>query len=144
MVVAMPGHSAGEPSGGNRAANTQFLIHVVAAALLLAGLLLRFGMHCPDGPAGSHEHRITARTAVSTATQNVPHIGQNTADSQCERQNTHTRFVAPSAAGPMFALGLLMICALFLAMASSVRRTVRPTAPRAPPKASIVFCVRLI
>lgn len=142
MIAGMPGrHFEERPGCANLAART-FLVHAVAPVLLMAGLLFRFGVLCPDDVAGG-ETPASAGLIAEAAYPSHEHAGHGD-DHDCHHQPEHARFVALTASVPLFVLAALP---LLLHGSRRQGRTVVfavRTAPRAPPDRHIVFCVQLI
>lgn len=142
MMTGMPGRHFGErPGCANLAART-FLVRAVAPVLLMAGLLFRFGVLCPDDVTGGETPASTGVLAEA-AYPSYEHAGHGE-DHDCQHQPEHARFVALTAS-----VLLLLLVALPLLLDGSRRQgrkvvfAVRTT-PRAPPDRHIVFCVQLI
>jgi hypothetical protein len=142
MMAGMPGRHSGERPGGFDLAAATFLVRAVAPALLIAGLLFRFGLLCPDDVAGS-ETPIAAGVHAEAAFSSHENAGHGD-DHDCHHQPCHARFVALTAAA------LLLVLAALPLLIHGARRQGRRAAfavrsvPRAPPDRHIVLCVQLI
>jgi hypothetical protein len=142
MMAAMPGRHSGERPGGSNLAATTFLVRAVAPVLLIAGLLFRFGVLCPDDVAGG-ETPSTAGVHTEAAYVSHEHAGHGD-DHDCHHQPYNARFVA------LVASAALLVLAIPPLLTYGSRRRGRRaafavrSAPRAPPDRHIVFCVQLI
>jgi hypothetical protein len=144
MMAEMPGRYSGERSGGLDLAAKTVLMHAVAVALLMAGLLLRFGALCPDDV--TRNDAATVRAASSAFEPSYlahPNAGHGD-DHDCHHQPYHARFAALTATAFPFAIDISSLAESPSKQPDRPRVFIVRATPRAPPARHIVFCVQLI
>jgi hypothetical protein len=144
MMAEMPGRYSGERSGGTDLAAKTALMHAVAVALLLAGLLLRFGALCPDDVTRAEAATIrAASSAFEPSYLAYPKVGQGD-DHDCHHQLYHARFAALTATAFPFAIDISSLAESPSTQPDRPRAFIVRATPRAPPARHIVLCVQLI
>src|SRR3569833_362852 len=142
MMAEMPRSYSGERSGDLDLAAITFLVRAVAPALLMAGLLLRFGALCPDDVIrGETASAQGVRAETSHAHhEDADHGGEH----DCHHQPCHARFVALTASAPLLLLAFRPLLSHVSRRQDRAVAVVVRSAPRAPPERNIIFCVQLI
>lgn len=144
MMAEMLGRYSGERSGGRDLAAKTVLMHAVAVALLLAGLLLRFGALCPDDVTRAEAATVRAASSVIEPSYLAhPNAGHGD-DHECHHQPYHARFAALMAAVFPFAIGVSGLAESSSRLPDRPRVFIVRATPRAPPARHIVLCVQLI
>lgn len=139
MVATMRERSRQDCSAVSRRA----LLGFMAAALMVMGLLLRFGVRCPDVSSNAAELGRHVQFSVFAIGKPGPTVRQQAEGAHCRHDLTHTRFVALFGSGSFIAPTAQQVADTCTATPSSVLRAIQWIAPRAPPPATILHCVQL-